>query len=126
MDTMDNGIEKLRDPEINIALLRLTKGNFYPQTRPEARLIEARKSISSKNPLDTESNRQINQTVQTVNLMLKKALCAGTDPYSALLHLCHAPVTGLASVPSQLLMGWLPRSTLPAVTPRVPTCAHYQ
>lgn len=62
------------------------------------------KHVTSR-PGYAQSNRQAEQTVQTIKNLLIKAQDGKGDPYIALLEYRNTPLEGIGYLPAQLLMG---------------------
>ena len=67
-------------------------------------------------PTYSQSNGQVERTVQTVKNLMKKCETAGDDPTIALLNYRNTPLEGIGKSPAQLLMSRRLKSRLPSKT----------
>ena len=68
---------------------------------------------TTSSPGFSQSNGQVERTIQTVKSIFKKAFDDNTDPYLALLEFRNAPITGLKYSPAQILMSRRLRTKIP-------------
>jgi hypothetical protein len=74
--------------------------------------------VVTSSPHFAQSNGQAERTVQTIKLLLKKAMDSGNDPYIALLQYRNTPVSDFDKSPAQLLFNRVLKTKLPTL----PTC----
>ena len=68
---------------------------------------------TTSSPEYSQSNGQVERTIQTVKNIFKKSHDDGTDPYIALLEFRNTPITGLKYSPAQVLMSRRLRAKIP-------------